>query len=75
MRDVINKGVTEQNLMDAVSAAFANGWKKVKLYFMIGLPYETDADVLAIATLAKKVLYKYKEVTGKGRRHGHGERG
>ena len=66
MRDVINKGVTEENLMDAVSAAFANGWKKVKLYFMIGLPYETDADVLAIATLAKKVLYKYKEVTGKG---------
>lgn len=66
MRDVINKGVTEENLMDAVGAAFSNGWKKVKLYFMIGLPYETDADVLAIATLAKKVLYKYKEITGKG---------
>jgi radical SAM family uncharacterized protein len=66
MRDVINKGVTEQNLMDAVSAAFANGWKKIKLYFMIGLPYETDEDVLAIADLAKKVMAKYKEITGKG---------
>lgn len=66
MRDVINKGVTEQNLMDAVSAAFANGWKKIKLYFMIGLPYETDEDVLAIADLAKKVLAKYKEITRKG---------
>ncbi len=66
MRDVINKGVTEQNLMDAVSAAFANGWKKVKLYFMIGLPYETDEDVLAIAELAKKVLAAYRQITGKG---------
>lgn len=41
MRDVINKGVTEENLMDAVGAAFENGWSQVKLYFMIGLPTET----------------------------------
>ncbi|MCH3950138.1 MAG: TIGR03960 family B12-binding radical SAM protein [Acidaminococcus sp.] len=64
MRDVINKGVTEQNLMDAVGAAFENGWSTVKLYFMIGLPTETDEDVLAIAKLAQAVQRKYKEVTG-----------
>lgn len=65
MRDVINKGVTEQNLMDACEAAFKSGWSSVKLYFMIGLPYETDEDVLAIADLAKKVQYKYLQVMGK----------
>lgn len=64
MRDVINKGVTEENLMNAVGAAFENGWTKVKLYFMIGLPTETDEDVLAIARLAQKVQWKYKELTG-----------
>lgn len=65
MRDVINKGVTEEDLMNAVSAAFKSGWNSVKLYFMIGLPFETDEDILAIADLAKKVQYKYFEITGK----------
>ncbi len=65
MRDIINKGVTEDDLMNAVGAAFASGWSSVKLYFMIGLPGETDEDVLAIADLAKKVQYKYYEVAGK----------
>ena len=65
MRDVINKGVTEEDLMNAVSAAFKSGWNSVKLYFMIGLPFETDEDILAIADLAKKVQYKYYEITGK----------
>lgn len=65
MRDVINKGVTEEDLMNAVGAAFESGWSGVKLYFMIGLPFENDEDVLAIADLAKKVQYKYYEVTGK----------
>ena len=65
MRDIINKGVTEEDLMHAVEAAFASGWSSVKLYFMIGLPGETDEDVLAIADLAKKVQYKYYQVTGK----------
>lgn len=65
MRDVINKGVTEEDLLNAVGAAFASGWNSVKLYFMIGLPYETDEDVLAIADLARKVQYKYYQVTGK----------
>ena len=64
MRDVINKGVTEEDLMHAVGAAFENGWSQGKLYFMIGLPTETDEDVLAIAKLAQKVQWKYKEVTG-----------
>ncbi len=65
MRDVINKGVTEEDLMNAVGAAFESGWSSVKLYFMLGLPYETDEDVLAIADLARKVQYKYFQVTGK----------
>lgn len=65
MRDVINKGVTEENLMNAVEAAFKCGWTNVKLYFMIGLPFEEDEDILAIAELAKKVQRKYFEVKGK----------
>ena len=65
MRDVINKGVTEEDLMNAVGAAFESGWNSVKLYFMIGLPFENDDDVLAIADLARKVQYKYYPVTGK----------
>ena len=56
LRDVINKGVTEADLMEAAGAAFRSGWSGIKLYFMIGLPTETDEDVLAIADLARKVL-------------------
>ena len=56
LRDVINKGVTEADLFEAASAAFRSGWSGIKLYFMIGLPTETDEDVLAIADLARKVL-------------------
>ena len=55
MRDVINKGVTEEDILRTARTAFSLGWKTVKLYFMIGLPTETDEDVLAIAELAKKV--------------------
>ena len=55
MRDVINKNVTEENLLDAVQAAFQCGWKRVKLYFMIGLPTETDEDIAGIAHLASAV--------------------
>ena len=54
MRDVTNKGVTEENLFQACETAFANGWQKVKLYFMISLPTETDEDVIAIGELASK---------------------
>ena len=45
LRDVINKGVTEENIMDTVRAAFAQGWTSIKLYFMIGLPTETYEDL------------------------------
>ncbi len=62
MRDVINKGVTEEDLIRSVRLAFEGGWNNVKLYFMIGLPYETDEDVLGIADLAKKVLDEYYSV-------------
>jgi radical SAM family uncharacterized protein len=65
MRDVINKGVTEENLRDAVTAAFKAGWSSVKLYFMIGLPTETDEDVRGIADLAYRVLDWYREATGR----------
>ncbi len=55
LRDVINKNVTEDDLLRAVTDAFTAGWCGVKLYFMIGLPTETDEDVIGIAELAKKV--------------------
>ena len=62
LRDVINKGVTEDDLMRAVTDAFEEGWSAVKLYFMIGLPTETDEDVLGIADLAAKVRKCYFSV-------------
>jgi radical SAM superfamily enzyme YgiQ (UPF0313 family) len=55
MRDVTNKGVREEDLFASVENAFQNGWKRVKLYFMISLPTETDEDVIAIADLATRV--------------------
>lgn len=61
MRDVINKGVTEEDLMRSVSLAFAGGYSGVKLYFMIGLPTETAEDVKAIAHLAHKVVQAYRD--------------
>lgn len=54
MRDVTNKGVTEENIFDACDTAFSNGWQRIKLYFMISLPTETDEDVLEIGSLAQK---------------------
>ncbi len=54
MRDVTNKGVTEENLFAACDAAFQNGWQRIKLYFMISMPTETDEDVLAIGDLAHR---------------------
>ncbi|WP_088188381.1 TIGR03960 family B12-binding radical SAM protein [Desulfosporosinus sp. FKA] len=55
LRNVINKGVTEENLLAAVEAAFQKGWSNIKLYFMMGLPTETQEDIDGIAELAKKV--------------------
>lgn len=64
MRKVINKMVTEEDLIRTVSAAYSHGWRQVKLYFMCGLPTETDEDVLQIAELAKRVIAKGREVAG-----------
>jgi len=64
MRKVINKMVSEEDLIRTVAAAYSHGWRQVKLYFMCGLPTETDEDVLEIADLAKKVIAKGREVTG-----------
>lgn len=55
LRDVINKGIDEEDLITATSYAFKEGWSTVKLYFMIGLPTETDEDVLGIKELGYKV--------------------
>lgn len=65
LRDVINKNVTEDDLLHSVRTAFEQGWKTVKLYFMMGLPTETDEDIVGIAELAQKVVDCYKEVKGK----------
>ncbi len=65
LRKVINKMVSEEDLIRTVSAAYSHGWRQVKLYFMCGLPTETDEDVLEIADLAKKVIAVGREVSGK----------
>ncbi len=70
MRDVINKGVTEEDLDRAVKAAFEAGWRRCKLYFMMGLPGERDEDIVAIAELADHVLELAREVVPKGQRGG-----
>jgi radical SAM family uncharacterized protein len=64
IRKVINKMVTEEDLVRTVTTAYSHGWRQVKLYFMCGLPTETDEDVLAIADLARKVIDTGREVTG-----------
>lgn len=56
MRDIINKNVTEKDIIDTLSKAFTEGFTKIKLYFMFGLPYETDEDLWAIGDLIKKIL-------------------
>jgi radical SAM family uncharacterized protein len=65
MRKVINKMVGEEDLIRTVATAYSNGWRQVKLYFMCGLPTETDEDVLAIADLARKVIATGREVSGR----------
>ncbi|TQN32351.1 radical SAM family uncharacterized protein [Haloactinospora alba] len=65
MRKLINKMVTEQDLIRTVTDAYASGWRQVKLYFMCGLPTERDEDVLAIADLATEVIRVGRETTGR----------
>ena len=59
LRDVINKGITEEDLMSSVADAFAGGWSGIKLYFMFGLPTETQEDLDGISALAQKVVQQY----------------
>lgn len=68
LRRVINKGITEEDLLATCRDAFACGWRNIKLYFMIGLPTETDQDVDAITELAGKLLAECRRVPGKGKR-------
>ncbi|MBP2474163.1 radical SAM family uncharacterized protein [Crossiella equi] len=65
LRRVINKMVSEEDLIRTVSTAFANGWRQVKLYFMCGLPTETDEDVLQIARMAKEVIKAGRAASGR----------
>jgi len=65
LRDVINKGVTEEDLVRTAEAAFASGWNRIKLYFMIGLPTETDEDVLEIARLALDIAKLGRAIRGR----------
>ena len=60
LRDVINKNLTEEEILTTCTNAFAGGWNNVKLYFMLGLPTETDEDVLGIAELVYKVIQAWK---------------
>lgn len=61
LRDVINKNLQEEEILSTCAQAFAGGWNNVKLYFMLGLPTETDEDVLGIAELVYKVVQAWKE--------------
>ncbi len=62
MRDVINKGLTEEMILDGAGQAFEGGWNKVKLYFMLGLPTETEDDMREIPRLADKIARRYYEI-------------
>ena len=70
LRDVINKNVTEEDLESAARNAFEAGWRRMKLYFMMGLPTETDEDVVGIARMAERVLEIGREVVGRGPKSG-----
>ncbi len=68
MRDVINKGITEEDILSGSYEAFKGGWNRVKLYFMLGLPTETVEDVMAIAELGQNIVDKYFELPSEARR-------
>ncbi|SCP94982.1 TIGR03960 family B12-binding radical SAM protein [Anaerobium acetethylicum] len=62
LRDVINKGLTEENILEGAGQAFEGGWNRVKLYFMLGLPTETQEDMEGIAVLSDKIARRYYEI-------------
>jgi radical SAM superfamily enzyme YgiQ (UPF0313 family) len=65
MRDLINKGVTEEDLLRTAKAAFASGWNRIKLYFMLGLPGEEDQDVLEMGRLIREIYRLGREIRGR----------
>lgn len=67
LRDVINKNVSEEDIFNAARKAFACGWDSLKLYFMLGLPTETDDDIVGIIHLVRRLEGLYREMRGKGR--------
>ena len=68
LRDVINKNLTEEEILSSCAIAFSGGWNNVKLYFMLGLPTETDEDVLGIAELVYKIIQTWKECASNKKR-------
>ena len=70
LRNVINKGLTEENILNGSAEAFKGGWNRVKLYFMLGLPTETVEDMQGIAELSEKVAEVYYDTVPKAQRHG-----
>ena len=68
LRDAINKNVTEEEILQTCATAFSGGWNSVKLYFMLGLPTETDEDVVGIADLAHKILHVWRETASNKKR-------
>ena len=70
LRDVINKGLTEETILNGAQLAFEGGWNKVKFYFMLGLPTETREDMRAIAELADRTAARYYETVAKEKRNG-----
>ena len=68
LRDAINKNVTEEEVLQTCATAFSGGWNSVKLYFMLGLPTETDEDVVGIAELAHKILHVWRETASNRKR-------
>ena len=70
MRNVINKGLTEEDILNGAKQAFVGGWNKVKLYFMLGQPTETNEDVDGIMDLCEKIAELYYETVPKEERHG-----
>jgi len=70
LRNVINKGLTEENILNGSAEAFKGGWNRVKLYFMLGLPTETVEDMQGIAELSEKVAEAYYDTVPKEQRHG-----
>jgi radical SAM family uncharacterized protein len=70
LRDVINKGLTEEVILHGAHEAFVGGWNRVKLYFMLGLPTETEEDMKGIAHLAERIAEEYYDTVPKEKRHG-----